>query len=753
MAGARVTRNPPAKIVTSPSPQFPERTPRITPDAARILRDCRDLATHRFVLCFGSALDRVSDLLIGRAQRSTDPGESSTLMGARDLIRDQRAQIVSGFETIFRKAIDERIGGPAVSPVPGRTEALELKLLDDSEMEESVVVGNVARLFDDSCEAELVPLTRRVGLLLGEPDLELVGNPFAPVAVFNAFRTAWSSAGAPSDQRMAVLRELNAAVLGDVKSIYADLNRHLVNLNVLADLHGGLYRRQAGAAAKTQKAESAEEVVASGEELMTTLQRVLKRAGGGRFAGPGAKLAAVPQFKLVPGADAGEALGGLIGAVGGEAAAVDAPVVSALTRLQQGDSGFDLGDGTLLQVSAVAAPKHNVLRDIRDSALGERMNQIDAMTIELVAMLFDFVFVDRDVADGIKALVGRLQIPVLKAAMLDRAFFSKKTHPARVLVNGLGHAGVGWSPEMGQDDPLYRKIESIVARICEGFTDDLDLFTRLHDELVQFLAEEEQRADTTLRDSAAEVERRDRRELARLAASAEVEKRLLQPLVPTFVINLLRRHWVGRLEELHVRDGDASDSWANELALLDDLVWSVQPKRSPEERKRLTGMLPSLLKRMNPALDTFAWEGDERKTFFGNLVEAHAAAVKATTPVHAFGPEEEVVPAVRVPADLAFEQDEYTELATTMARGMWVEFEAEDGKLTYAKLAWVSPLRGTLLFTNRQGQQAFSLTPHELADRFRGNRARPVDAEPLVDRAFNSMMARLTEDLPEAAAA
>src|SRR5436853_3588291 len=89
--------------------------------------------------------------------------------------------------------------------------------------------------------------------------------------------------------------------------------------------------------------------------------------------------------------------------------------------------------------------------------------------------------------------------------------------------------------------------------------------------------------------------------------------------------------------------------------------------------------------------------------------------------------------------------DHYLEIAQSLERGMWVEFEDEDGQLSFAKLAWVSPLRGTYLFTNRQGQKAVSLTADELADRFRTDRARLVEAAPLVDRAFVSMMAKLEE--------
>jgi hypothetical protein len=82
---------------------------------------------------------------------------------------------------------------------------------------------------------------------------------------------------------------------------------------------------------------------------------------------------------------------------------------------------------------------------------------------------------------------------------------------------------------------------------------------------------------------------------------------------------------------------------------------------------------------------------------------------------------------------------------------MWVEFESDDGQLAFAKLAWVSPLRGTYLFTNRQGQKALSITAEELAEYFRDDRARVVEAEPLIDRAFSSMMVQMEGKLTEAA--
>jgi hypothetical protein len=106
------------------------------------------------------------------------------------------------------------------------------------------------------------------------------------------------------------------------------------------------------------------------------------------------------------------------------------------------------------------------------------------------------------------------------------------------------------------------------------------------------------------------------------------------------------------------------------------------------------------------------------------------------------------------PADAAgpaIIDDQFFEIAQSLERGMWIEFEGDDGQLAFARLAWVSPLRGTYLFTNRQGQKALSMTAEQLAERFRGDRARLVEAEPLVDQAFTSMMESLAK--PAAATA
>jgi hypothetical protein len=235
---------------------------------------------------------------------------------------------------------------------------------------------------------------------------------------------------------------------------------------------------------------------------------------------------------------------------------------------------------------------------------------------------------------------------------------------------------------------------------------------------------------------------------------------------------------------VYLDHGEESEPWTMGVTTLEDLVWSVQPKKTNEDRRHLVALLPSLLKRMSAGMHEVPWPAEQRERFMTNLVEAHAAAVKpalAAVPLptvavaeqakaeaeiaKAAGDEaaaakaeqlaaamEQAEPAPPEPEPEVFD-DQFLEIAQSLERGMWIEFESEDGQLAFAKLAWISPLRGTYLFTNRQGQKALSMTAEELATRFRSDSARLVEAEPLIDRAFGSMMQQIDTQFPQEAAA
>jgi hypothetical protein len=776
----------------------------------KILGDCRDLAIHRLMLAFSSMLDRVGDLLMDRAGRTDVREEQSLYLDARGLLKSERATLMAEFEQRLRRRVDDRIAGREEPRQDyADVDPTKLTLVDTSAMDESVVTGNITRIVENVCHDELAMLNRGFGHLMGRPDLETEDNPLAPATIVDAFTDALRQVKTESRIKFQILKELNQASLGDIASIYGDINRHLANLRVVPAMtrpaivnRGGaaeLRRQQAIDAREARERASAEHVAAAEVDVMALFRRMFGTAASVGQGMPGqGGVPAMPRGQAGAPMPAGEASGGggefpEIAMPGGLPPITFAPMAptpsgyvpgspiiatqmlhEGLTRLQAGQSGFDLGSGAVVQFSGIPEGLHNVLRDLQESPLGRKANQLESMTIEMVAMLFDFIFETRDLPDGIKALLARLQIPVLKAAMLDGAFFAKKSHPSRLLVNALAEAGRGWSPAMGNEDPLYRKMGAIVHRILDEFSDDLAIFDELRADLEAFLAEEEKNAEANITSSAEEINLRDRAEIAANVARGEIERRIEGSPVPKFLAGFLRERWHPSMARVYATAGDDSEAWGATVSTLEDLVWSVQPKRTSEDRKHLVALLPSLLKRLTSGVQGHAWPPEAREAFMSNLVEAHAAAVKPTY-AHVESPTAAVAEAAKAQAEVAKAagderaalqaealaeamspaepaepveepevlEDQYLEIARSLERGMWIEFEADDGHLAFAKLAWVSPLRGTYLFTNRQGQKALSMTAEELAERFRADRARPVEAEPLLDRALTTVMGQL----------
>ena len=323
------------------------------------------------------------------------------------------------------------------------------------------------------------------------------------------------------------------------------------------------------------------------------------------------------------------------------------------------------------------------------------------------------------------------------------------------MVNRYAEAGIAWSVEDGTTDPLYLKIQEGVARIQAEFTDQLDLFAEVLKDLESFLAEEEKSAEQIVQASAADIASDERREVAHIVAGAELDRRIDSAQPPEFLAEFLRDQWRSVLIGIFLETGEEGEQWRAVLADMDNLLWSVQPKRSTEDRKDLVMRLPAMLARLRARLAEVEWEPAAQEQFMTELVECHARAVTATvaplaataTPLPLIGP---LVAGQADPGAISADtltQDQYHELAESMARGMWVEFTEDSGVLVFAKLSWVSPLRGKYLFTHRNGLKAFSLTREELAQRFREDSARPVESEPLLDRAFSDVLSRLASQV------
>lgn len=775
--------------------------PRVVPgtSGAFLLNDCREMSASRLAQALSSMMDNAVDDLFTLADQSLNHEMRNLYMEAMTLARDKRGIIEQGFRRQFVQCFNKETRGEQKARHENALDAAELSLVAPDDLEETLASINIANGVHGDCAEELFGIEKRMGVLLNDPELFNTNNPLGPEVIGKAFMGSMKELDCPVKIKLLLVTMFNKYMPKQIKSIYRDINQYLVEKGVLEKIRIGAKKRTDTNEASpfSQSETSVNAPVANGETgLFAALQQLLTRGltgGGGSSSGQGAGGGAVQT--------ASGGFGGYAGSVGSDVSGTS--VVGTLTRLQQGQLEGVMGSGSKLDAALLADGNVNVLREIKASNLAGGMGQVDAMTLDIVAMLFDYILDDRRIPDAMKALIGRLQIPVLKVAMLDKTFFSQKSHPARKLLDRMAEVSIGWNESEGHQGGLYQKADEMIQRILNEFDNQVDIFVEVLESLEQYMEEEKKRTDALTGLSAQHIHHREQEEIARIVAHEEIRRRIHAPQLPEVIGNFLIDCWEGVLAAEYMRGGEDGVPWMRAIETMDELVWSVAPKRAVEDRKKLVSLLPSLLKSLQEGIVLSAFPDAERDQFFSRLVKCHAEAVKsgldglsqeetaqAELVAQAFDATE-IAQETEAPSDfvevpvvtdivepdpifvqslnaesddetdagwqtftigdisrqdpLAKSGDDYDGMVKRLKRGTWIEFGQQSGESKRVKLAWVSPLKGLLLFTNRLGEKAVSITPAGLAEKLRCGNAQIIDDVALVDRAVNNLMEQLKQ--------
>jgi len=476
------------------------------PEGSNPLVECRDMAADLLARSLARMLDRIDESLYELAENALNTDVQRLYLDARANARAYRSSIEADFRRNFVSGFNKKltaVNSDSSLSFSSLAATMELSLVDEHELESSIMASDIAKKLRSKSGDELTALDCRMSQLMRNPDLAEEDNPLGPQAVINAFKEACNRLESNVNVKLIILKQFDTLVSDDIQQVYQNLNLHLIQRNVLPTIPPELLRRrgksmsappQRTAApdkpADVAKATSEQSGGASELELFQTLQQLL--AARQPSAGVAAMHTTGPGTSAAHVAATGEA-GGATQAAAGGFPSLNASMVDVLPSLQQGDIAAIVVDGAA-DLAQLDAGRVNVLHQLKDTAIGRQAEGVDAMTIDIVAMLFDYIFDDRKIPDSLKALIGRLQIPILKVAILDKKFFSRKTHPARRLLDTLAHTAIGWNEQGREQDRLYAKLDSLVHRILSSFEDDLAVFESAQQELEQFLADEEQQA-------------------------------------------------------------------------------------------------------------------------------------------------------------------------------------------------------------------------------------------------------------------
>jgi len=325
-------------------------------------------------------------------------------------------------------------------------------------------------------------------------------------------------------------------------------------------------------------------------------------------------------------------------------------------------------------------------------------------------------------------------------------------------VDTLAAASVAWTPEKGESDPLYLRIEGTVQSVLTDFEDDLALFADLLREFTEFLFESEQQAQARVEPAALQEGKGESWDHALAQADELIHARLQalpadQPLAP-FLLPFLTTQWREVMARVLLDASEQAPSYQQAVSTMDQLIWSTQPKTTSEQRRALVEILPELVRQLNWGLDAIEWTGKPRATFTRRLINTHTLAIRMTrgaaVDTAAAEREEREVRAGqealqqlderRAARQVVTQEDSFDAQAQALVRGLWFEVTLDDGAQVRCRLSWVSPMRTRLLFTNRDGFDAFVRSEREVAAMLRLDRMHLLDQEPIVARALDQIL-------------
>ena len=217
------------------------------------------------------------------------------------------------------------------------------------------------------------------------------------------------------------------------------------------------------------------------------------------------------------------------------------------------------------------------------------------------------------------------------ATLLDHRVVSDPQHPARRFFDTLAQSTVDLQPDSARGRALVDLANRLAQEIRDGFGDDLRIFDVAKSELDAFLDTERAEVNARLAEAVPPLIADDERADARVEAQAALDARLAGRAVMPEIRAFLDHECVERLATICLKDGPEGYAWEGELAMVDELLWSITPKTNAAARKKLASSLPALLKRIDSDWSDDPASQARRQALMACLFDLHLRSMRATS--------------------------------------------------------------------------------------------------------------------------
>lgn len=698
------------------------------PDSFAVISACRTLFQQRF----GTLLQEIG-LLSG-------PAIQAILRGAGDYFDEI---VVSSRRGSFR----EEFGGLTAS---------HLTLMDEDDLELEIRLDNLsARLFQET-GGDLWKIHLRFVTLLKRTDLSKNHNPVGPNAIIRGLEEMFEAADAISlDKKLEMLDRIETGLQKNLPVVYAEINNFLADQgaeaappNIVSSTDHVRPEAVASATANSSVTATDNALLALKQALFSQLPPVAPPKGKTASGAVGALVSQAALERLNFRLDELDRLGGFV-------PATNSPRLETLIP-------------GLFSEENASPPQRP--KSLSAAELGIPATAPEGLAIDTLAMIFGSILDNPKLPDALKSIISSLQIIILKLALRDAVFFTDAAHPARLLLDRMGVATFGLPLDVSARHPICKRLFEIAGQLRSGFKGDVAAFNAALTQVDALIA-----ARTTDLANGAKpyiplLEQLDQRDQAAIEAGLALDK-LIQRGVPAPVREFIDNTWRRVLQLVLSEHGQHSSQWQANNKVIEELLWSFEPKAAAEDRQALAKRLPEILKLLKAGMERVGMSAEAQAAFFDTSFSLQTQALRTG---QGGGVADSVGSIEAKPSDaietgflqrslgrpvagelragnwrlstLDFASSQPAVGRTLPCElGDWLEIRLADGKTCVAYLSYLSPTTRRALFYNPDLGLALAMHPAILEKQFQEGVARVCSSTSLFGAAADRALRRTTK--------
>lgn len=561
--------------------------------------------------------DNADDAFFSMSDKSGGAGDQSLYLDSMRELRLQKKFIANTFlQQIILSFTNIEHASSAVEETVSELEGFEnLSILKNDDLEMSVALEGMASRLRGNSGSQLEDFHLRMESLIQEKELKRKHTPAGPEVLCDALAYATSELNVDLKSKLIIFKLFEKFVLNEMPSVYQLANQVLIQNGVLPAIQR---KKNVHTPDKAQIDQTIP--VLGKEQCLTEWQFEKIRSlmhSGSTYLGANYVANGIPSGNVV--------------------VLNQDQIISTLSNYQFTDQ-FNFAsmqfDNHAIDFRALIAEAFEA-QAVNNNGRKVKYQELDNDIINLVSMLFDFILDDRQLQPTMKALIARLQIPILKVAIIDKSFFDRGGHPARKLLNEMASAAIGWTDKnAGKSDRLKLKIEQIVEKVLKEFESNLELFEELLADFVLFTDLESRRGQLIEQRTKDSEKGRAATELAKKSTEALINAVFMSnefrgKAIPECVVELLQDGWSRVMILDYLKLGETSSEWKGHQIFIHDLVWSVCPSvDGSDARAKLLQLIPTLMRRLNQGLKEAGFDELRLNSLLQSLEQNHIAALK-----------------------------------------------------------------------------------------------------------------------------